>query len=197
MKSASKENKLKLMNTAQALSETPDSIEMTAPEQSDFFIDEMNGIEKNDAPFFYEKRKGDFVLSAKVQPQFTKYFDAGGLFIYDSPKKWIKLEFERTDLGYPSIVSVITNGMSDDCNGERMDNVEAVYLQIIRKSDYWMLHYSLNGKNWKFVRYFKLKMKSEVKIGLEAQAPIGKSCKVLFSKIKISENDVVDMKKGK
>ena len=185
------------MNTAKLLSETEDFIEITAPAQSDFFIDELNDLEINNAPFYYVKRRGDFVLSAKVQPQFTKNFDAGGLFIYDLPKKWIKLEFEQTDLGYPSIVSVITDGMSDDCNGERMDGLESVYLQIIRKNDYWMLHYSLNGKKWKFVRYFKLKMKSEVKIGLEAQAPVGKSCKVIFSKIKISENEIINMKKGK
>jgi uncharacterized protein len=186
-----------IMNKATVISETKDIIEIIAPKKSDFFIDELSKVERNDAPFYYEKRKGDFVLKAKIRPEFKKTYDAGGLFVYDSNKKWIKLEFEKTDLGYPSVVSVITNNTSDDSNGEKLEEYEEIELQIVRKGDYWALHYSIDGKKWKMVRYFKLKMKEELKIGLESQSPIGNGCKVIFSKIKISENDVKNMRKGK
>jgi uncharacterized protein len=185
------------MNKASYISETKDGIEIAAPAKTDFFIDERNGIEKSDAPFYYEKRKGDFVMKARVRPEFKKNYDAGGLFVYDSSTKWIKLEFERTDLGYPSVVSVITDKTSDDANGEKMEGAEEVSLQVVRKGDYWVLHYSADGRSWKMVRYFKLKMKEEVKIGLEAQSPLGGGCKVAFSGLKITDNDLKDIRKGK
>jgi uncharacterized protein len=185
------------MNKAEVISETKDAIEIHAPAKTDFFVDELGGVEKGDAPFYYEKRLGDFVLRAKVEPEFKKDYDAGGLFVFDSGKKWIKLEFEMTDLGYPSVVSVVTDGSSDDCNGEKLEGVDAIWLQIVRKGDHWALHYSIDGKKWKMVRYFKLKMKAEVKAGLEAQSPIGKGCKAEFKGFKLSGDAVKNMRKGK
>ena len=185
------------MNKAVAISETKDAIEILAPAKTDFFIDQLNGIERNDAPFYYEKRKGDFAVKARVKPGFKKSYDAGGLFVYDTAQKWIKLEFEMTDLGYPSVVSVVTDGASDDANGERMDSREEITLQIVRKGDYWALHYSVDGKKWSMVRYFRLKMKAEVKVGLEAQSPIGGGCAVAFSALKFTETPIKDMRKGR
>jgi regulation of enolase protein 1 (concanavalin A-like superfamily) len=132
-----------------------------------------------------------------VRPEFKKHYDAGGLFIFDTIKKWIKLEFEMTDLGYPSVVSVVTDGTSDDCNGERLDKYQEIYLQIIRYGDYWWLHYSNDGKKWNMHRYFRLKMKEELKVGIEAQSPIGKGTRVVFTNYKISENRIMNMRKGK
>jgi uncharacterized protein len=190
------EEQMRMMNSAKALIVADESIEIVAPEKSDFFIDELHSMERNNAPFYYETVDGDFVMSARVKPGFNKNYDAGGLFIYDAAKRWIKLEFEKTDLGYPSVVSVVTNGTSDDCNGENLYKSDSVFLQIARNGEYWALHYSLNGKKWSMVRYFKLKMKQAVKVGLEAQSPIGKYCKVEFSEIKMEKRTISDMRKG-
>ena len=186
-----------IMNKADELSETDKVIELVAPAISDFFIDERKAIEKNDAPFYYEKRKGDFSMRVAVRPEFKKNYDAGGLFVYDSAKRWIKLEFEKTDLGHPSVVSVVTDATSDDCNGEALPGQDEVFLQIVRSGPYWALHYSLDGKIWKMVRYFKLTMKDEVRVGIEAQSPVGKGCRVSFRDLRISDKAVKDMRKGK
>lgn len=186
-----------IMNKAIVISETKDAIEIEAPGKTDFFIDEMSGTEKNDAPFYYEKKKGDFVAAARVRPGFKKDYDAGCLFVYDSKSKWIKLGFEKTDLGYPSIVSVVTDRTSDDCNGEKLESCEEIWLQIVRKGEHWALHYSVDGKAWKMVRYFRLKMKQEVKIGLETQSPLGNGCAAIFSGLRISEKQIKNMRKGK
>jgi uncharacterized protein len=185
------------MNSAEELSETKDKIEITAPALSDFFIDPLTKTEKSNAPFYYEMQKGDFAVSVKVKPQFVASYDAGGLFVYDSMKKWIKLEFEKTDLGYPSVVSVITDGTSDDGNGENLEDHDSIYLQIVRKGDCWGLHYSIDGKKWKMVRYFSLKMKNEVRVGLEAQSPIGYGCRVEFTRFQISEKEIKDIRSGR
>lgn len=184
------------MNTALYVSEYGGEIEIAAPAGSDFFIDPMTGVEKHDAPFCYEKRKGDFAIRARVKPDFRKTYDAGGLFVYDTARKWIKLEFEKTESGCPSVVSVVTSGSSDCCNGERPGG-EEVNLQILRRGDQWALHYSPDGKRWNMVRYFRLKMKEQVRVGIVAQSPLGRGCTVTFSGLVISENRVKDIRKGK
>lgn len=186
-----------MMNEPKALSETTSGIEIEAPGKTDFFIDMATMAAKDNAPFYFEKREGDFVLRVRVRPEFKKPYDAGGLFVYDSASKWIKLEYEMTDLGYPSIVSVVTDKVSDDCNGERQDGKEAMWLQIARKGNNWTLHFSEDGKKWKMTRYFRLKMKAEVKVGLEAQSPLGKGCKVEFTKYSTAANNLKSMRKGK
>jgi uncharacterized protein len=186
-----------VMNKAKVVSETKDSVEIETLEKTDFFIDMFSMKERDDAPFYYQKRKGDFVMKAKVRPSFRKTYDAGGLFVYDSARKWIKLEFEMTDLGYPSVVSVVTDGVSDDCNGERREDAEELWLQVARRGDNWVLYHSDDGRKWKMARYFRLKMKAEVKIGLVAQSPLGKGCKVEFFGLRIGDNELKDMRKGK
>jgi regulation of enolase protein 1 (concanavalin A-like superfamily) len=185
------------MNRAEAVSETKGEIEILAPGNTDFFIDAMSGLEKGDAPFHFERRRGDFAMSAKVRPEFTKKYDAGALFVYDSGRKWIKLAFELTDLGHPSVVSVVTDKDSDDCNGESLEGKEEVSLQIARKGDHWALHYSIDGRKWKMVRYFRLKMKDEVRVGLEAQSPVGRGCKATFRGFKVVQGEIKDMRKGR
>ena len=185
------------MNRAVTISETKDTIEILAPAECDFFIDPDSGRVIGDAPFYYEKVTGDFTASVLVRPSFKKKYDAGGLFVYDSASKWIKLEFEMTDLGHPSAVSVVTNGSSDDANGERLDDVEEIRLQVARRGDLWALHYSLDGRKWKMLRYFRLKMKAALRVGLEAQSPVGRGCAVSFRGYSLSAGAPTDMRKGR
>ena len=186
---------MKFMNDGK-LSEFSDGIEIVAGEKSDFFIDKPNGVEKHDAPFAFEEIKGDFVISASVEPEFTENYDAGGIFIMENERRWIKLEFEKTDLGYPSVVSVITDGASDDANGEKMEGVRKLFLQVLRRGDYWVAHYSLDGADWKMVRYFRLPMGETVKAGFEAQSPIGKGAKVKFCDLYIGHKEIVNLRAG-
>jgi regulation of enolase protein 1 (concanavalin A-like superfamily) len=171
-------------------------VEIEALAKTDYFVDLRNNINKHDAPFLYQEITGDFVAVVCVKPQFHDLYDAGGLFVYEDNSHWIKLEFENTDLGYPSIVSVITNGTSDDSNGEKMLGIEKVYLQVIRRNDYWVLHYSLDRKEWKMVRYFRLSMGNTVKVGMEAQSPIGNGTKVVFTDFEVGNKEIINIRKG-
>ncbi|MCB0060531.1 MAG: DUF1349 domain-containing protein [Caldilineaceae bacterium] len=178
------------------LAETDGIFEIHADAQTDFFIDRLNNVAKHNAPFAYTEVTGDFVFSACVEPTFAETYDAGGLFVYADDAHWIKLEFERTDLGYPSIVSVVTDGASDDCNGEMMADVTQVFLQIIRRGDHWALHHSTDDTNWKMARYFRFPLPETVRVGLEAQSPLGKGATARFSHVKLQRREVVDLRKG-
>jgi uncharacterized protein len=185
------------MNAPEFISQTKSKLEILAPPKTDFFVDMVTMKVRDDAPFYFERRKGDFVMKALVRPEFKSTYDAGGLFVYESAKKWIKFEFELTDLGYPSIVSVVTNKVSDDSNGEMAGELGEIWLQVARRGDNWALHFSEDGKRWKMCRYFQLKMKEELRIGLEAQSPLGEGCRVEFAKFAISDNRLKNLRAGK
>ncbi|MBP7738946.1 MAG: DUF1349 domain-containing protein [Spirochaetes bacterium] len=168
-----------LMNTAAKLDVSGDDIVIEASAGSDFFIDGGTGVAKTNAPFYHREVQGDFVLRCRVQPLFLETYDAGCICAYESPDRWIKLAFERTDLGYESVVTVVTDSTSDDCNGERIEG-ESLWLQIVRKDNMWCLHHSSNGRDWKMSRYFFMEMEKQIRIGLVAQSPVGKGCVVHF-----------------
>jgi len=169
---------------------------ITANAKTDFFIDTMNNIEKNNAPFVYKELSGDFVVSACVEPELHTNYDAGGIFIMENERRWAKFELEQTDLAYPSIVSVITNEVSDVCNGEKMEAIKRVYLQVIRRKDYWVFHHSVNGINWKMNRYFRFKMKETIKVGFEVQSPAGNGTKAVFTDICIGRKEIKNLRSG-
>lgn len=175
-----------LMNNAVKLDAGGDAIAIEAPAGSDFFIDGGTGVAKTNAPFYHRSVEGDFILRCRVRPLFRETYDAGCLCAYESPDRWIKLAFERTDLGYESVVTVVTDSASDDCNGERIDG-ESIWLQIVRKDNMWCLHYSANGLAWKMSRYFFMEMDKQIMIGLVAQSPMGKGCVVHFGNLAVEK----------
>lgn len=187
--------KFELLNEAVSISNNERIVELIAPGKTDFFIDIGNEYKKHNAPFYNTNIENDFILRCSIKPTFTNIYDAGCLLVYESEDKWIKFAFENTDLGYCSVVSVITNGFSDDCNGERIDN-QNIYLQIIRKGNDWCLHYSNDKINWKMVRYFRFELKNKIKIGFSCQSPLGDGCKVIFSDIEILKNYYNNIRKA-
>ena len=185
------------MNRATVISETKDGLEIGAPGKSDFFIDLARGTETANAPFRGERVAGDFVLRARVRPEHIAKYDAGGLFVYGGPRTWVKLAFELTDLGYPSVVSVVTDKGSDDANGERQDGREELWLQVARKGEAWALHWSVDGRSWRMARYFSLKMKAGPIAGFIAQSPVGKGCVARFDKMRVEARTVKDLRAGR
>lgn len=71
-------------------------------------------------PFWFKDYEGDFLIKCKVTPEFLNTYDQGDIIIWENEDKWIKLAYENSDNGYPAIVSVVTDGKSDDCTGNRV-----------------------------------------------------------------------------
>lgn len=188
--------KFELTNTALTLITEEERIEIEAPGETDYFRDICSDYEKANAPFYNTSLTGDFILRCKVHPDFSHTYDAGCLLVYGEKRKWIKFAFEKTDLGYTSVVSVVTNGFSDDANGERIDG-PALWLQVVRRDNNWALHYSLDKVHWKMVRYFQLETGRTVKAGISAQSPAGKGCMVLFSGLEVLENTYENIRMAK
>ncbi len=170
-------------------------LRITAPKRVDFFRDPSGVASHDSAPFLYINVKNNFVTKLHLKPNFKQVYDQGSLIIRENDKKWCKLAFEKTDYGTNAIVSVITNGLSDDANSVDI-NQEDIWLQIVRVNNTFGMHYSLDGIKWKMVRYFNLPVSTEVKVGLSAASPIGNGVIVDFIYFSIESKTVSNIRHG-
>jgi regulation of enolase protein 1 (concanavalin A-like superfamily) len=173
-------------------------LQISAPGKTDYFINPESGDVKNNAPFLYANVQGDFVLRAKVRHDFISTFDGAALFIMDSEREdcWAKLCYEYTDLNTYAVVSVVTNGVSDDANGQNLTD-KSVWLQIGRKGDAFSMHYSTDGSHYHMVRVFNLKASNTLKVGLVSQSPTGEGLISDFSDVQLEQVTIENIRAGK
>ena len=186
---------MEMLNECNVIQHEETEFEITAAPHTDYFNDGYSNHKIANAPVFCELIDFNFIATVKVEPDFTASYDAGTLMVLGDDDHWFKAAFEMTDLGYTSIVSVVTDSFSDDCNSERVSE-KAVWLKIIRKGPCWSIHYSLDGQKWKMVRYFSLDLSKEIRVGVSAQSPVGEGCRVQFSEFSITENNCTDLRMG-
>jgi uncharacterized protein len=136
-----------------------------------------------------------FMLSARVKVGFASDFDAGVLQLRAGKNDWAKLCFEYSPQHEPMIVSVVTRGVSDDCNSALVAGPD-VFLRLMRKGQAFAFHYSLDGRSWRFVRYFSLGPARRLAAGFSSQSPTGAGCRAAFSEIRYTRGSIVDLRGG-
>lgn len=167
-----------------------------AGEKTDLFVDPQHAYTVVNSAKAVFKPDDNFLLSAKAEVNFKTDYDAGVLVIYAGDEAWAKLCFEYSPQKKPYVVSVVNNGISDDCNHVPI-NGNKVYLRIAGLgNNIFALHYSTNGKYWNMVRYFLLSTKKEIRVGFSSQSPTGKSCKTVFSQISYKKKKLKDIRNG-
>lgn len=172
------------------------SLSITAGAQTDWFVDPAGSYCKDSAPSaLFTPPDQDFRLSARVAVTLAAAFDAGVLQVYARDDLWAKLCLEYSPQRRPTIVTVVTRGASDDCNGSQIDGAE-VYLRITRQAATFAFHYSLDGRYWQLARYFTLGEVDRPRIGLSAQSPTGRACTAAFSEITYQPGGLADIRNG-
>ena len=169
---------------------------IAAPKGSDFFINPEDLSATNSAPVLYQVISGDFVASTSVSPDLSSVWNAAGLMLIIDDSNWIKLVFEVSDATGPSIVSVTTRGISDDANGVRLTSHAKIWLKLVRKGNNFAMLWSENGKSYKMARLSAMPPTERVKIGLEAQCPVGEKALHKFHHFSIESKSVKDLRKG-
>ncbi len=185
----------KLSNQASLISSDNGILESAAPGKTDYFADVCSEYRQFNAPFYHTSAENDFIFRCKLRPEFNETYDAGGIIAYESDNRWIKFAFENTDLGYPSVVSAVTNIVSDDGNGEPIIEKE-MWMQIVRREHNWCLHYSIDKKKWRMARYSRFELNAGVNIGIFSQSPLGEGCMVQFSELELLENAYKNIRKA-
>lgn len=160
---------------------------MTAKASTNLFNSMLGSYRCHNFPYYYTQCTGDFLIRCQVAVDFQAVYDLGCIVVYEDAEKWMKLAFENSDAGGPAIVSIVTGGTSDDCNGAAIPG-ESVWLQVCRKGDAFAMHHSQDGIHWSMVRVFRLNMAESVKVGLSVQCPSGESCTAVFQGLEIAEN---------
>jgi hypothetical protein len=169
---------------------------ITASEKTNWFIDPAGTRQEDNAPgVVFAPPDPAFLFSAKVSVDFGSTFDAGVLQLRSRDDLWAKLCFEYSPQGEPMIVSVVTRGVSDDCNSVVIEGRE-IYLRMAHTLGTTAFHYSRDGRYWHMVRYFSLGELSELCVGLSAQSPRGRSCRVVFTEIQYMAGRLQDNRSG-
>jgi regulation of enolase protein 1 (concanavalin A-like superfamily) len=170
-------------------------IVMSAPPQTDWFTDPETTQVIASASALVCRPKTEFMLAAQVEVSFASAFDAGALVLWSSTQSWAKLCFEYSPQGEPMIVSVVTRGESDDSNAVVIESSN-VWLRVSGLGDAHAFHYSTDGEQWHFVRYFRLDTYGSVDVGFEAQSPLGAGCVARFSKISYMAERLAGLRSG-
>jgi regulation of enolase protein 1 (concanavalin A-like superfamily) len=159
------------------------SLSILAGEATDWFIDPAGGYVSDTAPAaLFSPPDESFLLSARASVDFASAFDAGFIQVRAADDRWAKFCFEYSPAQQPMVVSVVTRGVSDDCNSTVIDGRE-VYLRVAVTPGTIAFHYSRDGSFWNLARYFGLERTSSLQVGFSSQSPTGKKCSAVFSEI--------------
>ncbi len=172
------------------------NLTISAVKGTDFFINPEDKTSVATAPYLYKEVQGDFVAIARVEPEFKAVWNACSLMVHIDEDNWIKFAFENSDATGPSIVSVVTRGVSDDANGPILTDKSAIWLKLIRKGDIYAMHWSADGINYNLARLAAMPLKKIVKIGMEAQCPDNGPAEHVFSHFSLKNMTIGDLRKG-
>jgi regulation of enolase protein 1 (concanavalin A-like superfamily) len=167
---------------------------ITAPAKTDWFIDPQGAGSSSNAPLLLFPASDPCLLSAQVVVDHVATFDAGVLMVYENPQAWAKFCLELSPQGRPTIVSVVTKGVSDDCNAFAVDG--PIYMRVAKLEQAYAFHVSQDGNNWNLIRYFKLEDHRNAQIGFEAQSPMGNGCTASFRDIRFEARLLADLRSG-
>ena len=175
------------------------ALEFHCAEGLDFFSDPNGKLSNTTLPILLvpvENTK-PFTLIAKVTPEFTTegLYNAADLFVYSCDSLWQKLAFEQDEYGNHRIVTVRTQGTSDDNNHDKLD-VSSVYLKISSDTKTIASYYSIDKKRWNMVRLYKNCYPKNIYLGISSQCPQKGSCTSRFEEISLSHDNVSDFRLG-
>ena len=107
----------------------------------------------------------------------------------------MKLASEVSPQGEPMVVSVATDGRSDDANAFVVPG-DAVWLRISRIGAACALHARLDGEEWRFVRHLALPAPDGLRAGFLAQSPTAGGATARFDAIGFVPERLADLRSG-
>jgi regulation of enolase protein 1 (concanavalin A-like superfamily) len=105
------------------------------------------------------------------------------------------MAMEMDERHKPRIVTVRTTGTSDD-NDHDVIAEKSVYMKMSSDTRTVGFYYSLDKKNWQFVRLFKNDYPASIWVGVSAQSPIGEGMSALFEDVTLTQQSISDFRLG-
>lgn len=185
-------HQLEIYNTPVDYVINDSEIKITAGEKTNLFNNPNGKSNVYNAPMILFKPDAYFTLKAKVTGDLKAIYDVAALVIFQDEYNWAKLCYENSVLKEPTIVSVVTRGLSDDCNSEATGSF--AYLSIVKKGNEFSFFYSKDGENWKMIRNFYLGITGDLKVGFASHGSRGDGFTGIFSDIKYQDKALNDMR---
>ena len=167
------------------------SITLFSGEKTDMFRDPNVTYNTDNAPKLLFKADSNFVFSAAIEHAFISKWDGGAIVLKADSLNWVKCCFEKDYTGARRIVTVVTKGISDDCNSVKLTK-NKVYFKIAKADNVITIYYSETGSKWYLIRHFTFDSTKNLQVGLLAQSPTGKDCQVKFSNLKYQVKKIKD-----
>jgi regulation of enolase protein 1 (concanavalin A-like superfamily) len=174
------------------------SVRFDAAAKTDWFFPPDGGAILQNVPRLFTTIDTPAVaLSAKVEVDFKSSYDAAALFVRVGEDRWAKVAFEYSPQSIPTVVSVVTRGTSDDCDGPRHP-APHVYLRAYADEATVAFHFSADGKQWRFLRWISLSRApgQKIEVGFSGQSPTGQGCKSSLSDVKLSFDRLANLRDG-
>lgn len=186
-----------LNQAERSASVTGSKLTLKSAGKRDNFRDPDGKLSSNTAPMLLSEvdNKKPFTFSAKLTPEFRSTYDAGALYVWVRDDLWFKFAMERDERGHTRIVTVRTNGTSDD-NNHDVVTAKSVYLKISSDTKTIAFYYSLDDKQWQLVRLFKNDYPSTISLGVSSQSPTGDGNATTFENVSLSKTSVSDFRLG-
>ena len=172
-----------------------EGLRITADAKTDWFIDPGTGKRVLNAPALLFRSGRPCLFQARVEVHPAATFDAGVLVVYVRANAWAKFCLEQSPQGELTVVSVVTKGVSDDCNAFPLEGNSA-FLRVARLKRSFALHVSRDGAAWKLIRHFSLGNPRAVRLGCLAQSPMGDGCEAAFTEIRYEPRLLADLRSG-
>jgi regulation of enolase protein 1 (concanavalin A-like superfamily) len=170
-------------------------LRISAGPKTDWFADPAGGVPVLNAPALVGRPPDeDWSLLARVGMDGAATFDAGVVFVHADDTTWAKLCLELSPQGQPMIVSVVTRGVSDDCNSHGLEGAEA-WLRVARVNGALAFHVSRDGERWELVRHFGLPA-DDLAVGFSTQSPTGGGCSASFRDLAYAGRRLADLRDG-
>ena len=168
---------------------------IVAGPSTDWYISPVDGKSTSNAPLLLFEPAEDFVLTARLQVAFGTQWDAGVLMVYVDDANWAKFALEMSVYGEPTIVTVVTRGISDDCNSSSIAG-GSIWYRIAKTGRAIGFYASPDGHSWKMIRAFTLRASGRLRAGFGSQSPVGQKGTAVFSEIRYSARTIKDIFKG-
>jgi uncharacterized protein len=162
--------------------DSKNGLSISSNPKTDWFVDPFDGTVAKSAPILLFTPGSDYVLSTRVTVQFATKWDAGALMLWGDDHHWAKLSFEFSPDQKPTLVTVVTRGLSDDCNSLSIAG-DSVYLRIAKSASTYVFYFATDGQNWQILRTFSLDTQLPVRVGFESQSPAGSGALAKFSAV--------------
>ncbi len=177
-------------------SENEGTIAFAAGPRTDWFHDPRTGTITTAAPVaVLATGPLPVTLSCHVRTALASTFDAAGLLLHYDDEHWVKLALELSPAREPTIVTVRTAVVSDDCNHVAVAG-GACWLRATVDDQSVAFHISDDRTTWQLVRYCAPPLAVTPVVGLLVQSPTGDGTTGTFDTLVVEPRRVEDLRDG-